>query len=164
MPNTMKSIALALLLAAMPTQAFAAANIKLKVAAEKDAVVLVKDKKVTKRIPAKSIEPGELLFYTLNYENAGDEAATDVVFNNPIPANTFYVTDSASGKNSQITFSADNGKTFTRPTQVTYEFKKPDGKVVTRKASPEQYTNIRWVVNKIDPGKKGQLRFQVRVK
>ena len=87
-----------------------------------------------------------------------------MVFDNPIPNNTVYLTDSATGKGSTITFSADRGKTFTKPTQVTYEFKKQNGEVVKRKASPEQYTNIRWTVKRIAPGEKGALGFQVRVK
>lgn len=164
MIKNLQAAVLIVLTAALPAQAFARADIKLKVIAEKDAIVVVNDKKVTKRVAAKDIEPGETLIYTLHYENKGDETATNVVFDNPVPENTVYITGSAVGKDSVITFSADKGKTFKKPTQVTYEYKKPNGDIVQQKATPDKFTNIRWTVKQIDPGEKGELGFQVKVK
>jgi hypothetical protein len=87
-----------------------------------------------------------------------------VVVDNPIPKETTYVVGSANGAGSDITFSINNGKDFKKPTLLTYEVKGPDGKSIKKKASPEQYTNVRWVISTVPPGKGGEVSFKARVK
>jgi uncharacterized repeat protein (TIGR01451 family) len=162
--NAQKLIATVVFLMMLPLQAFAAADIKLSITPEKEVTVKENNREVKKRQAADTIEPGEVIFYTINYLNQGDEVATNVEVNNPIPNNTFYVSGSAKGEGAEITFSADDGKSFGNSSSVTYQVRDSSGKLITRKASPDSYTHIRWVITRIDPGKSGSLEYQVRVK
>lgn len=120
--------------------------------------------KETKRIAVKEINPGDVVVYTISYVNTGDEAATNANLDDPIPQGTVYIPGSATGENAEITFSIDGGKTFKKPSLLTYEIKLPDGKVEKKIASPEQYTNIRWTINTIPARGKGEVSFKVKVK
>ena len=157
-------ILLSLVLLVLSSQAIANAKITLEVSSEKEMLQMINGKEIKKRVAAKSVEPGNVLFFVLSYRNAGDEKATKVVFNNPIPENVIYVPGSAGGKKSDISFSIDNGKTFNKPALLTYEIADENGKKIKKQASPEQYTHVRWVVEEILPGKRGSLEFQVQVK
>ena len=162
--NIQKLIATLILMLALPLQAFAAADIKLNLVAEKEVTVKEGNRDVKKRVAATSIEPGEEIIYTIRYRNAGDLEATNVDVKNPVPNNTVYVSGSASGKGAEITFSADGGKTFGKASSVTYQVKDSSGKTKTQKAAPENYTNIRWVIKRINPGQSGELGYRVKVK
>jgi len=157
-----KSILLfvALTLLILPAWAFAKPQVSFSITAEKEVTI----DKVTKRVPAESFPPGAIVFYTMNYVNSGDEAATDVVLDDPIPKGMVYIPGSAFGDHAEISFSVDGGKTFKKPSLLTYEVKTSDGKIDKRTASPEQYTHIRWTVKSVSAGGKGQVGFQVRVK
>lgn len=157
--NKLISLSLALFLM-LPVQAFAKAKVSISIKAEKEIVV----NKVAKKVEAKIINPGDVIFYTLNYVNAEKDAATDAVLEDPIPKGTTYITGSAYGKDAEITFSIDGGKTFKKPSLLTYEYKSANGKIEKRSASPEEYTHIRWTINTIPAHGSGRVGFQVRVK
>lgn len=159
-----KLIATFIFLLALPVQVFAAADIKLTITAEKEMIVKEGSRNVKKRVAAKTIEPGEIIIYIIRYSNRGDEAATNVDVKNPVPSNTEFVSGSAKGKGANITFSADGGKTFGKTSSVTYQVKDSSGKMITRKAGPENYTNVRWLIARVKPGKSGELEYRVRVK
>ena len=148
----------------LPLHAFAAADIKLSVTAEKEVTVKEAGREVKKRTAAETIEPGEEIIYTIRYVNRGDLEATNVDVKNPVPINTVYVSGSASGKGSDITFSADEGKTFGKSSSVTFQVRDANGKKITRNAEPENYTHVRWIIKQIDPGQSGELGYRVRVK
>lgn len=151
-------IALALLM--LSAEVFAKSLVSISMKAEKE-VTVNKEKKM---VAAKEVNPGDVIFYTLSYVNSGDEAATNAVMDDPIPKGTVYLPGSAFGNDAEITFSIDGGKNFKKPSLLTYEVKLNNGKIEKRTASPEQYTNIRWTVNAIPAGGKGQVGFQVRMK
>ena len=146
------------------TSVWAKPEITLSITSEKEVIEMKNGKKIVKRVPAKEVDPGQVLVFTLKFSNKGDENATNVVVDNPIPKETVYVVGSASGVGSDITFSINGGKTFKKPTLLTYEMKGPDGKKIKKKASPEQYTNVRWVIPTVLPGKGGEVSFKARVK
>ncbi|MEN6473900.1 MAG: hypothetical protein ABFD81_07805 [Syntrophaceae bacterium] len=148
---------LALLLA---TGASAKSQLSISMQAEKEVTI----DKETKRVKADKVEPGVVIFYTLSYVNSGDEAATNAVLDDPIPKGTVYLAGSAYGEGAEVTFSIDGGKTFKKPSLLTYEVELPGGKVEKRTASPEQYTHIRWTTSTIPAHGSGQVGFQVRVK
>lgn len=143
--------------------ALAAPNVEIKIKAEKEKVVTKDGKKVTKLVAAKDIVPGEIVQYTILYRNTGDQSATNAVVSDPIPEGTAYIPGSATD-GGEITFSIDKGKTFNKPTLLTYETKGPNGKVEKKMASPEDYTTIRWVIAAIPAKAKGSVSFKVRVK
>ncbi len=144
--------------------AFAKPVVSVSITAEKEVTVVKDGHKTTRKVAATRIDPGDVIFYTLNYINSGNEAATNAIMDDPIPEGTVYLPGSAFGAGAEITFSIDGGKTFKKPSLLKYEAKLPNGKTEKRVASPEQYTNIRWVINKIEAGAKGTVGFQVRIK
>lgn len=144
----------------LPLAAFADLTISIK--AEKELTVVKNGKKEPKRVKAKSFEPGDTIFYTINYKNTGKEEVTNAVIDDPIPKNTSYVQDSASGANADITFSIDNGKSFKKPLMLSYGIKGKSAEI--RQAKPEEYTNIRWTIGKVPPGGTGHVEFRAKVK
>lgn len=153
-------LAAVLLLAAT---AWAAPLVTLAIKAEKEIVVEEDGKKVTKRVSAEEAAPGETIIFTIAYANTGDEAATNVVVNNPLPEGTAYVLGSAT-EIGEVTFSIDGGQTFKKPSLLTYETTAPDGTKEKRTASPEQYTHVRWQLPEIPAGERGEVSFRVKVK
>jgi len=147
-----------------PALVIAAPEVSIKTVAEKEIVETVKGQPVKKRVPAQNADPGQNLIFTLNYENRGNEKALNVKIDNPIPTNTTYVVGSGIGKNSKMLFSIDGGKTYKAPSLLKYTVTLSDGKKVEKQASPDQYTNVRWVINEIPPGGSGKVGFQVKVK
>ncbi|HBG06882.1 MAG: hypothetical protein A2075_05860 [Geobacteraceae bacterium GWC2_58_44] len=153
----------AFMLVVLPLAAWAQPKVEITVKAEKEVTVSVKGKQVKKMIAAKGIQPGEELIYTLSYANSGTEAAKNVVISDPIPAGTAFIPGSAS-EVGDLTFSIDHGKSFKKPTLLTYESKGGDGKSQKRVASPEDYTDIRWTIPSVPAGGKGSVTFRVKVK
>lgn len=144
----------------LSAQVFAKSVITISMKAEKEVTV----NKVTKKVPADKISSGDVVFFTINYVNSGEDATTNAVLDDPIPNGTAYVNGSAFGKDADISFSIDGGKTFKKPSLLTYEVKLSGGKVEKKSASPEQYTHIRWTFNMIPARGTGQVGFQVKVK
>lgn len=161
-----KHVSLIAFLAALllPMAAFAKPLVSVSITAEKEVTVVKDGQKITKKITATKIDPGDVIFYTLNFINSGDEAATSVVLDDPIPLGTVYLPGSAYGAGAEISFSIDSGRTFKKASLLTYEIKLQNGKTEKRTASPEEYTSVRWVIDKIDAGAKGTAGFQVRIK
>jgi uncharacterized repeat protein (TIGR01451 family) len=133
--------------------------VSISTTAEKEVTV----NKVTKKVAAKTIDPGDVIFFTINYINSGNEAASSVVLDDPIPMGASYILNSAYGEGADILFSID-GKNFNKPSLLIYEVKNRSGKVEKRTASPEEYSHIRWVIHKIDADARGNVGFQVRIK
>jgi uncharacterized repeat protein (TIGR01451 family) len=138
--------------------AWAAPDMEIKIKAEKEKVVTKDGQKVKKMVIAKTFLPGEIIHYTVLYRNKGTEDATGAVLSDPIPEGTVYIPGSAS-ETGELTFSIDRGKAFNKPALLTYEVKG-----VKQVASPEQYTNIRWVIDRVPAGANGKVSFQVKVK
>jgi len=153
----------AVMLVAMPLAAWAQPKVEISIKAEKEVTVTAKGKQVKRKIAAKGVQPGEEIIYTLNYSNSGTEGAKDVVISDPIPEGTAYLPGSAS-EAGEVTFSIDKGKSFKKPTLLTYEVKGSDGKVLKKVATPDDYTDIRWTIPSIPAGGKGSVSFRVRVK
>jgi len=150
----------------IPCLAVAKPVIKMSVKAEMDVVVKEAGKTVTKRVQAKDVVPGDVILYTVTYRNDGDEKATNAVIDNPIPKDTRYVPGSAYGEDEGgISFSIDKGKSYNKPSLLFYEITdKQQGKTVKKVASPDIYTNIRWVIPVIEAGKQGTVGFKAVVK
>ncbi len=147
-----------------PFSAMAKPNVKIKIEALKQVVVEENGKKVVKRVPAKEAKPGDTVIFQLHYHNEGDEPAINAILVDPIPMETMYIEGSAFGAGSQITFSADDGKTFDVPEKLVRKKKKADGSIEVTPIPPRFYTHIRWKIQKIPPGKGGVCSFQVELK
>ena len=160
-----KLIMFALIIAVgLPVLAWSGPQVKIAVFAEKEIKSEVAGKVKVKRVEADTVEPGETVFYTLKYINEGDQEATDVVVNNPIPEGTVFLQESTYGDGSEIYYSIDNGQTFKKPEDLIVSYTTHDGKKMTRRAYASEYTHIQWVVGEVPSGVNGVLGFQVKVK
>jgi uncharacterized repeat protein (TIGR01451 family) len=152
-----------LVLMISPVLAFADPDLSIQMVAEREITVMENGQEVTRRVPTLQIESGADLYFTLRIVNQGDEPATNVVVDNPIPEDTLYVDGSAGGEGAEVMFSVDNGETFAVSDELQYEFTTFGGTTEMRRAGPEQYTDIRWVVANIGPGDDEELSFKVKV-
>jgi len=148
---------------AAPIGAWAKPLIVLEISTSREVVEKVNGEEVRKIIQTDQAEPGQTLIYTIKYRNDGDETASNVVVDDPIPTGTIYLPGSATEKG-EMSFSIDGGQTYKKPSLLTYEITNPDGSKEKRSASPEQYTNIRWQLPQVAAGAKDELSFQVKVK
>lgn len=119
--------------------------------------VVIKGKKEKKREPVTKAVPGTEIIYTNTFANEGSKPAGNIVLTNPIPASTTYVGGSAFGVNTDITFSADGGKSYDVPEKI--KIKARDGR--ERPALPSEYTHIRWnYKGELAAGKQGNAGFR----
>jgi len=120
-----------------------------------------KGEKTFKRTLVEKAVPGTEVIYTTTFENIIKQPVGNIVINNPVPENTEYKPGSAFGKDCDIQFSADAGKTFGHAEDL--KIKGTDGK--ERSAMPKEYTHIRWLYKStLAAGKTGEVGFRVVVK
>lgn len=105
--------------------------------------------------------PGDVMLYSITFENIGKEVVSNIVVNDPIPNNSKYRINSAVGKNTTITFSIDGGKNFGDPEDLVVKDKSGKSWV----AKPEEYTHIRWVYGKsLASGEKAEVSFKTTIR
>ena len=113
---------------------------------------------VVKRVPAEKVTPGSEVIYTTRFKYNGAESAENVVISNPIPEHTVYKQGSASGQDTEIVFSVDDGKTF----HASNQLKVTDSDGSKRLAVAKDYTDIRWTYRgQLQPGDEGSVEFRV---
>ena len=120
-----------------------------------------------KKLPlekAESVNPGEILDWTITSENDGTGPAHDYKTVGQIPKGTVLVAGSTSADGSvSVVYSIDNGANFSA--QPTIEEKQADGTVKVVPAPISMYTQLRYEWS--DPlvsGGKLQASYKVRVK
>lgn len=161
--NLMLTAALLALLGSFSLSAHAADGaINVSSIAQVEIEVADKDgKKSLKRAPVTKAVPGTEVIYTTTFTNTLNKAAENININNPIPNDSEYKGGSAFGKDCEILFSIDGGKTFGRAEKL--KIKGADGK--ERSALPREYTHIRWnYKTKLAPGKSGEVGFRAVIK
>ena len=155
--------ALAVVLAASTAQAQPATggDIELRNVAEMDVETKTADGKVErKRVAVQTAVPGAEVIYTSTFRNLGKRPAGNIVVVNPVPANTTLVGGSAFGENTEITFSADGGKTWAAADKL--KVSGADGK--QRPAGVTEITHVRWALRgELPAGKQGVVGFRVTV-
>jgi len=140
----------------------AGAAVKVTSIAQVETEVVGKDgQKMLKLGPVQKAVPGTEVIYTTTFENLIKKPVGNIVINNPVPNDSEYKAGSAFGKDCEIQFSADGGKTFGHAEELTV--KDADGK--SRPALAKEYTNIRWIYKKqLSPGKSGEVGFRAAIK
>ena len=113
---------------------------------------------------AGEVRPGEILDWRITSANEGDAAARQYKTVGQIPQGTSFVAGSASAEyDAVVTYSIDNGKSFSA--QPTVEEKQADGSVKQVPAPASSYTQVRYEWN--DPlaaGKSLAASYKVRVR
>jgi len=108
-------------------------------------------------VAADQLNIGDEIFYTVRVRNASNVTIEDVVVIRAVPRNTEYVADSAMGPAAIIGYSIDGGGTFAGSDQL--EVTTPSG--ATRRASPSDYTHLRWQLrHPLAAGATALLRFR----
>ncbi len=113
-----------------------------------------------------TVQPGDVLRYTITGANNGEKAVKGLVINQPIPQGMKYVLQSATVndvKGANITFSIDKAKSFVKNPRI--KVKQKDGTFKIVAAPAELYTNIRWKFGDSVAAKgavKGTYQLQVR--
>lgn len=116
------------------------ANIETELVAEvRENVSLAPGTQEYRFVPARLLEQGQVVYYTVRVRNVGATFARGVIVTQRVPVNTTYVEGSASGPGATVTFSVDGGQTFAPPDQLTVA---AEGN--TQPAQPARYTHIRW--------------------
>ena len=119
-----------------------------------------KGEKVIRYVEPVTAIPGNTMMYTITFENTGDKPVSGIVINDPLPNNSKYIANTATGENTKITFSAD-GNNFAVPGKI--KLKDKTGKTWT--VSADKYTHIRWVYSKnLMPGEIGKVTFKTKIK
>lgn len=151
----------ALLMSLLSLNAQAATGaIKVTSLAETDVEVMKAGKKEMKRMPLTKAVPGTEVILTTRFENVSDKTATAVTINNPIDKALEYKAGSAFGADCEITFSADEGKTFAAAESL--KVKAAEGE---RNALPKEYTNVRWLYKgQLAAGKASEVGFRAVIK
>ncbi|MBQ0753602.1 MAG: DUF11 domain-containing protein [Gammaproteobacteria bacterium] len=162
MKSTITALPVAALLSSLlllSGMASAAPELSMEIKAERE-VTLTDDNGNTRteKVTADTAAPGDTVLYTLTYTNSGDETATNIKIDNPIPEGNQYLPNSAWGDGSDLYFSIDAGKSFKKASALTYQI---DG--TTRTAAPENYNAVRWVIKSIPAGTNGSVGFSAVV-
>jgi len=113
-------------------------------------------REVYRYVPARLLAQGQVVYYTLRITNQSTVPLRNVAVVQPVPANTTYLADSASGPGAAVSFSVDGGKTFATPEALMIAV---EGSTQLARAS--QYTHIRWQLrNPLAPGATALARFR----
>lgn len=146
------------------TSAWAQPKIEIALKAEVEVKEIVDGKEVVRMAPAKEVTTGQVIHYTLTCSNSGDKPATAVKVNDPIPKEVVFMVGSVFGDGSEVTFSIDGGKSYKKPTLLSYKIKRADGSMEERLASPDEYTHIQWQVDAIPAKSSVQVGFRATVR
>ena len=113
---------------------------------------------------AGTLNPGEVLNWTITSMNAGNAPAQNYKTIGEIPSGTAYVASSAKAEgNVKIVYSLDDGKTFDEKPMI--DQKQPDGSTKKVAAPVSMYTQIRYEWNDpLSEGKQFSASYKVRVK
>lgn len=103
--------------------------------------------------------PDNRMMYTVFFENTGYAGSDDIDITSPVPPQTVYVPDSASGQDCDILFSVDGGENWGTPNDLKVQAAGGEW----RSADASDYTHIKWVYRPVlRPAEVQQVSFQVR--
>lgn len=109
-------------------------------------------------VPARRLDAGDEVHYTVKVRNPGDQPVTDVVVTKRLPFGVRYQPGTAAGPACKVQFSTDGGATF-KPSEPP---RSTSGTRRNARPAPEpEYTHVRWVLDKpLAPRATALLRFR----
>ena len=110
-----------------------------------------------------TVQPGDVLRYTLTFTNSTAKPVRDVELRDPIPAGVQFIAGSAraSRADARLEFSTDGGTSWSAQPMETVTV---DGRQVTRAVPAARYSHLRWVfVGAVPPSGTVTADFDVRV-
>jgi uncharacterized repeat protein (TIGR01451 family) len=113
---------------------------------------------------ASTVNPGEILNWTITSENDGDGPAREYMAVGQIPRGTMLIAGSTTADGAaSVVYSIDNGKTYSAEPMV--EEKQADGSVKLVAAPVSMYTQLRYEwTDPLAGGSKLNASYKVRVK
>lgn len=143
---------LSLLIFALSPAVFAAPNVSIQTEAfvEKEVIGPQGDTQI-QRVPVEQVDPGTELIFELNINNSGDQAATSLKIDNPIPQGTEYVPDSQAG-NAELLVSWDNEEFL------------PEAEFIEGELSATDIKYLRWTLESLNANSNTTLEFRVTIK
>lgn len=101
--------------------------------------------------------------YTARFRNEGGRAAGGLQITVALPPAMRYVADSAVGPGAEISFSADGGRNFAAPAELTVPEDPDDPHSAARRATADDYSHVRWrLPGEFPPGTTGLVSFRAR--
>ncbi|RUT01787.1 hypothetical protein DSM106972_064100 [Dulcicalothrix desertica PCC 7102] len=144
-------------------------KVKLQLDAEKQVIFQNQQGKQMKSWQAlkgqASVQPGDVLRYTVSGENLSNKPVKNLTINQPIPQRMEFVLKSAIGdirSDTKITYSIDGGRSFVE--NPTVKVTLPNGKVETKAAPASTYTHIRMQIPSVEAKSVVKGSYQVKVK
>ena len=154
-PIRLAALALAL---ALSCSAWAEARLKSELVVEK--LVRQASGEIA-TVPATDVKPGDLVVYTANYRNYGDETAKTVIATLPVPAGMDYQGTPQGAKFAPTAASID-GTTFSA-IPLTRKVKTAQGKELVQEIPLSEYRALRWNVAELSAGASLSLKLTAKV-
>ncbi len=134
--------------------------IRLSNIAMKQVITVTADgRNLVEYVEPSQVIPGDVILYTIEFENISDQPASNIVLDDPVPNNSVYREGSARGANTRIQFSID-GQSFDSAENLMVT---KDGS--RQLAAAADYTAIRWIYTQdLKPGEKSSVTFKTRIK
>jgi uncharacterized repeat protein (TIGR01451 family) len=110
------------------------------------------------------VQSGDTVRYTVTGKNTSDKPAANLAITEPMPKGTVYVLNSNNvDSEAKATYSIDGAKSFTDRPMVQVSL--PNGKVESKPAPAEAYTNVRWNFRKnLAPKAAVKAVYEVKVR
>jgi uncharacterized repeat protein (TIGR01451 family) len=144
-------------------------QVKLQLDAEKQVIVQDQQGKQSKSWQALkgqvSVQPGDVLRYTVSGENISDKQVKNLTVNQPIPKGMQFVLKSAVGdikSNTKVSYSIDGGRSFVE--NPTVKVTLPNGKVEVKPAPASAYTDVRMQIPSVEAKSVVKGSYEVQVK
>lgn len=110
------------------------------------------------------VKPGQTIEYALQYSNVSDADLAEVSIVGPVPQGTSYLAGTAMNMGASVPqFSIDDGVTY-KPEPLTFKVKMADGSEVEKVATPDMYTHVRWMLEKLIAKQQLTLKYRVQVR
>ncbi|PHR61937.1 MAG: hypothetical protein COA43_01835 [Robiginitomaculum sp.] len=151
------SLVIGVLFYALPVMALTASQV-----VEREVITINADgTKVTNRVAATLVTPGDKIIYSLHYHNDGGTDVDNIVLVMPVPKEVMYQEGSADRENVSTVYSTDGGVTYAVRENLLIALE--DGN--TRPAKSSDITHVKWYVTSIvKAGATGTLSFDARLK
>lgn len=117
----------------------------------------------------KNVRPGDVLSQMVTARNMGSKALTNVTVRLPVPKGTTYLKAetpmNTAASAAKAEYSIDGGKTYASAPLTKMVTVTENGKSVKKEVEvkPSEYTNVRWMLARIDAGKDLKVGFRVQV-
>lgn len=109
---------------------------------------------------ATKVVPGTVIRYVNTLLNSGTQVATKLVVKNPIPKNMLYVANSATcSSECTVSYSVDGGSSYYQASELYVGLGEK-----RHLAKASDYTNIQWVVSRLNATSQSSVEYKALLK